>query len=112
MFQKYFFLYFSKSKLFFILKRDNIFYFLEVFLKKLYILAAFKRFFFVKGDTTFVDLVMTTFKEFSKSTGLYVNSAKCKVYFDNVEENTKKEIPSVTLFSESPLSLLGIWEYL
>lgn len=36
---------------------------------------------FVRGNFIFTNLVMSTFKVFSKATGLCANPTKCKVYF-------------------------------
>ncbi|CAK8578009.1 unnamed protein product [Lathyrus sativus] len=57
-----------------------------------------------------VKLLMQDFKELSSSTGLNVNPNKCKVYFGNVEDNTKQSIKFLTGFSEGllPFIYLGI----
>ncbi|KAI5386339.1 hypothetical protein KIW84_072754 [Lathyrus oleraceus] len=47
---------------------------------------------------------MDVFEEFSKSIGLSVNPAKCKVYFGNVDVQTKQSIQELTNFSEGLLS--------
>ncbi|XP_058766372.1 uncharacterized protein LOC131639971 [Vicia villosa] len=65
---------------------------------------------FVKGDITFVKMLMTGLQTFSDSTGLEVNPAKCKVYFGYVEEEAKQDIIRATTFEEGelPFKYLGI----
>lgn len=67
-------------------------------------------YFFSRGDTRSIALVMEALGEFSKSTGLVVNSEKCQIYFGSVDDKTKHEIQNLTNFKEGPLPLryLGI----
>lgn len=60
-------------------------------------------FLFARDDTTSINLLMDAFEEFSKFIGLSVNPAKFKVYFANVDLQTKQEIQDVTKFTEGPL---------
>lgn len=46
---------------------------------------------------------MAAFKDFSMATGLDINPAKCKVYFGNVDENTKQHIQNIISFSQGSL---------
>ncbi|KAI5447067.1 hypothetical protein KIW84_014786 [Lathyrus oleraceus] len=54
-------------------------------------------------DTTSINLLMDAFEEFSKFIDLSVNPAKFKVYFTNVDLQTKQEIQDMTKFTEGPL---------
>lgn len=64
---------------------------------------------FTRGDSLSMELAMKTFKEFSDATGLAENPQKGKVFFGNVDVDTKVEILSITGFSEGklPFSLFG-----
>ncbi|CAK8566663.1 unnamed protein product [Lathyrus sativus] len=53
---------------------------------------------FSRGDYRFVELLIETFGQFSKMTGLIVNPIKCKVYFGGVDNNTRGKILRLTRF--------------
>ncbi|PNX56602.1 ribonuclease H, partial [Trifolium pratense] len=65
---------------------------------------------FTRGDAKSVELVMSKLKDFSRSTGLYVNPSKCKVFYGGVEEHIKESIKNVTSFAEGslPFRYLGV----
>jgi hypothetical protein len=65
---------------------------------------------FTRGDTKSVELVMAKLLEFSKSTGLYVNPSKCKIYYGGVDEHTKEVIRRTTSFADGtlPFRYLGV----
>ncbi|XP_058783681.1 uncharacterized protein LOC131658401 [Vicia villosa] len=58
---------------------------------------------FILGDTQSIQMVMEAFSNFSKSTGLKAYSAKCVVYFGNVDQQTRNEIQVITEFKEGPM---------
>ncbi|CAJ2669420.1 unnamed protein product [Trifolium pratense] len=53
---------------------------------------------------------MDKLQDFSRSTGLYVNPSKCKVFYGAVEEHIKESIKKVTSFVEGslPFKYLGV----
>lgn len=65
---------------------------------------------FTRGDVTPIQLVMDRFHSFSKSTTLYANPEKCKLYIGGMDNNTKKQIAEITGFAAGilPFSYLGI----
>ncbi|CAK8574630.1 unnamed protein product [Lathyrus sativus] len=65
---------------------------------------------FFRGDSESVQLLMNQLQSFSKSTGLVVNPAKCRVYFGGVNSETKTNILVSTSFTEGelPFRYLGV----
>ncbi|XP_058756749.1 uncharacterized protein LOC131629962 [Vicia villosa] len=65
---------------------------------------------FSRGDATSIDLLMRAFGEFSRSTGLSVNPAKCNAYYGNVDAHSQLQIQNITTFAEGclPFRYLGI----
>lgn len=65
---------------------------------------------FSRGDNKSVELVMNVFTDFSKSTCLTFNSAKCKIYYGSVADRIKEEIHAITSFNEGrfPFRYLGV----
>lgn len=61
---------------------------------------------FTRGDHQSVQLVMQMFDEFSKSTGLIVNQAKCKVYFGNMQAKSEQMIQNTNGFIACCLSFM------
>ncbi|KAK2413113.1 hypothetical protein QL285_035856 [Trifolium repens] len=61
-------------------------------------------------DIVSVDLVMAKLRAFSNSTGLVVNSSKCKVYYGGVDDTTKRNIREATSFADGslPFRYLGV----
>lgn len=61
---------------------------------------------FARGDPTSVNLLMQAYNDFSSSTGLVVNPAKCKVYYGRVEQMAKEEIQAITYFKEGSFPII------
>lgn len=57
-------------------------------------------FIFSRDNTKFVQLAMSVFYDFSKSTWLNTNSSKRKVYFGGVDEDVKDEFQKITKFED------------
>lgn len=58
---------------------------------------------FVKGDVESIELLMIVFVELSSCTDLFVNPAKCHIYFGNIEDNIKMKIMAFTNYHEGKL---------
>lgn len=58
---------------------------------------------FVKGDVESIELLMIVFLELSSCTHLFVNPAKCLIYFGNIEDNIKMKIAAFTNYHEGKL---------
>jgi hypothetical protein len=65
---------------------------------------------FTRGDSKSVELAMAKLSDLSKSTGLYVNPSKCKIYYGGVEEHIKETIRHITSFADGilPFRYLGV----
>ncbi|XP_058732787.1 uncharacterized protein LOC131604359 [Vicia villosa] len=65
---------------------------------------------FCRGDERSVKMMLSTINQFSASTGLVVNSKKCKVYCGGLSDEDKHLIQAVTKFEEwqLPMRYLGI----
>jgi hypothetical protein len=65
---------------------------------------------FTRGDKKYVELVMAKLQTFSRSTGLYVNPSKCRVYYGGVEDHVKVSIRQTTSFADGslPFRYLGV----
>lgn len=65
---------------------------------------------FCRGDIMSVDMMLKVIQNFSQTTGLVVNSSKCKVYFGGVDNDTKQKILSLSTFGEGslPVRYLGV----
>lgn len=59
---------------------------------------------FGRGDNKSIELMMNTFRKFSNSIGLKVNSSKCKVYFGGLDKKEKDIIQKMTRFSDGTFS--------
>lgn len=56
------------------------------------------------GDLKSIKLMMNAFTSFYNSTDLKMNPSKCKIYFGEVDNNTKEGITNPTTFKEGPFS--------
>jgi hypothetical protein len=65
---------------------------------------------FTRGDKKSVELVMAKLQTFSRSTGLYVNPSKCRVYYGGVKDHVKVNIRQTTSFADGslPFRYLGV----
>jgi hypothetical protein len=65
---------------------------------------------FTRGDVKSVELVMAKLQDFSRSTGLFVNPSKCKVYYGGVADHEKDVIGQATSFAAGslPFRYLGV----
>ncbi|XP_058783911.1 uncharacterized protein LOC131658659 [Vicia villosa] len=65
---------------------------------------------FSRGDAGSVELLMGTLQDFSGSTGLVINPAKCFVYMGDVDEDTRDQIMNITGFNvgQLPFRYLGV----
>ncbi|CAK8531606.1 unnamed protein product [Lathyrus sativus] len=63
-----------------------------------------------KGDETSMQMILKTFRKFSKSTGLMMNPNKCKIYFRGLDTENKKALKELSGFQEGtlPFKYLGI----
>ncbi|XP_058765398.1 uncharacterized protein LOC131638870 [Vicia villosa] len=53
---------------------------------------------FLRGDKQSVQMMMERFNSFSKSTGLYVNPAKCKAYYGGISDSDMQQIEEIIGF--------------
>lgn len=65
---------------------------------------------FCRGDEISVKMMLQTINQFSDSTGLVVNSKKCKIYYGGLSDEDKQLMQDVTKFDEGqlPVRYLGI----
>ncbi|CAK8579067.1 unnamed protein product [Lathyrus sativus] len=63
-----------------------------------------------RGDEISMKMMLETFRNFSKSTGLMMNPNKCKIYFGGLDMETRKRLKELSGFQEGALSVkyLGI----
>lgn len=63
-----------------------------------------------RGDTTSVDMFLSTVKYFSLSTGLIINPKKYKMFYGGVDDTIKDAIKEIIGFEEGelPVRYLGV----
>lgn len=65
---------------------------------------------FSRGDPIFINLILSTFQDFSDSTGLSVNPHKCKVFSSGMEDTIRDNLKQQTGFNDGtlPVRYLGV----
>lgn len=65
---------------------------------------------FCRGDEISVQMMLETMNKFSTSTGMVMNSNKCKIYFEELNTNDKTELKKLSGFQEGeyPFRYLGV----
>ncbi|XP_058775735.1 uncharacterized protein LOC131650011 [Vicia villosa] len=65
---------------------------------------------FCRGDVTSVDMMMKVLHTFADTTGLIVNPKKCKVFFGEVDLETRNKIKELNTYEEGllPFRYLGV----
>ncbi|CAK8535664.1 unnamed protein product [Lathyrus sativus] len=63
-----------------------------------------------RGDEISMKMMLETFRNFSKSTGLKMNPNKCKIYFGGMDMQTRTRLKELSGFQEGalPVKYLGI----